>query len=304
VVSDDGTDTGKGTLKLGISKTCTDGQAFFDNFKLYYCGTQEMYLSADNTDATKIDQATYQYPVRLNLRRAFTKDAWNAIVLPMNLSGDQVKAAFSTKGDAKLSKLVGINPNKDTQILFEKVDLDKEGLTAGKCYVVYVTKDPDVKKGETYTYRYNNVNTKKDGPLYQIEGVTQTKYTNTTVFYTTEDGKIDFVGYYYKPVDKAPIGSYIMGDGKMYWLDQASTIYGTTWVLTDKGTGAKPYSVCINGVEDNTATGISGLIYSNAKATSNKIFNLNGQMVKSGSSSTEDLPKGIYIINGKKCVVK
>jgi hypothetical protein len=152
--------------------------------------------------------------------------------------------------------------------------------------------------------KYNNISMTKEGPLYQIEGVTQTAYTNTTASYTTEDGKINFVGYYYKLKDGAAKESYIMGDGKMYWLDQASTIYGTTWVLTDNGTGAKPYSVCINGVEDNTATGISGLIYSNAKATSNKIFNLNGQMVKSGSSSTEDLPKGIYIINGKKCVVK
>jgi hypothetical protein len=305
VVSDDGTDTGKGTLKLGISKTCTDGQAFFDNFKLYYCGTQEMYLSANNTDATNIDQATYQYPVRLSLRRAFTKDAWNAIVLPMNLSGDQVKAAFSTKGDAKLSKLVGINPKKTSQILFEKVDLDKEGLTAGTCYVVYVTKDPDVKKGETYTYKYNNVTTTKDGPLYQIEGVTQTAYTNTKASYTTEDGKINFVGYYYKLKDGAATGSYIMGDGKMYWLDQASTIYGTTWVLTDNGTGAKQLSISINGVEEDVATGIAGLTIDNgAQTATQKVFNLNGQMVKSNSTSLENLPKGIYIVNGKKYVVR
>jgi hypothetical protein len=228
-----------------------------------------------------------------------------AIVLPMNLSGDQVKAAFSTKGDAKLSKLVGINPNKTSQILFEKVDLDKEGLTAGTCYVVYVTKDPDVKKGETYTYKYNNVTTIKDGPLYQIEGVTQTAYTNTSVSGTTTDGKINFVGYYYKPADKAPIGSYIMGEGHMFWLDAESPIYGTTWVLTDATGKAKQLSISINGVEEDTTTGIAGLTIDNGAQTAiQKVFNLNGQMVKSNSTSLENLPKGIYIVNGKKYVVR
>jgi hypothetical protein len=276
-----------------------------------YCGTQEMYLSADNADATAVDKGTYEFPVRLNLRRAFTQNAWNAIVLPMNLSGDQVKAAFGN-GDAKLSKLVGINPNKSSQILFEKVNLDKDSLYAGTCYVVYVTKGPDVAKGVEYKYTYLNTDTKTIyGPLYQIEGVTQKAYTDLITPTTpTNDGKLSYTGYYYKIIadDKtnvgAPINSYMMGDGKMYYLDKLSTIYGTTWVLKDVDPSAKELTVSINGVEDNTVTGISGLIYSNAKATSNKIFNLNGQMVKSGSLSTEDLPKGIYIINGKKCVVK
>lgn len=35
-----------------------------------------------------------------------------------------------------------------------------------------------------------------------------------------------------------------------------------------------------------------------------KIFNLNGQQVRSNATSTKGLTKGIYIINGKKVVVK
>ena len=69
--------------------------------------------------------------------------------------------------------------------------------------------------------------------LYQIEGATQTAYTNTFVSGTTTDGKINFVGYYTSQRMKAPIGSYIMGEGHMFYLDAGSPIYGTTWVLTD-----------------------------------------------------------------------
>jgi hypothetical protein len=76
-----------GSISFGVTKEATAGEVYVDNFQLFYCGTQEMYLSADNADATAVDKGTYEFPVRLNLRRAFTQNAWNAIVLPMNLSG-------------------------------------------------------------------------------------------------------------------------------------------------------------------------------------------------------------------------
>ena len=35
----------------------------------------------------------------------------------------------------------------------------------------------------------------------------------------------------------------------------------------------------------------------------NGIYNLNGQLVKQGNS-TAGLPSGLYIVNGKKCIVR
>lgn len=37
---------------------------------------------------------------------------------------------------------------------------------------------------------------------------------------------------------------------------------------------------------------------------SRKVYNINGQIVKDDASSLSDLPKGIYIINGKKYIAK
>jgi hypothetical protein len=37
---------------------------------------------------------------------------------------------------------------------------------------------------------------------------------------------------------------------------------------------------------------------------SDKVFNIQGQLVRTGSTSLEGLDKGIYIVNGKKYVVR
>ena len=69
---------------------------------------------------------------------------------------------------------------------------------------------------------------------------------------------------------------------------------------------AKFISLLINGVEDS-ATGIDD-IHGGTDCTSYKrgidgVFNMNGQMVRRGSS-LEGLPKGLYVVNGKKIIIK
>ena len=77
--------------------------------------------------------------------------------------------------------------------------------------------------------------------------------------------------------------------------------------LTDKTSG-KPnqVSLLIDGVEDNT-TGIADIHYS-TDCTSYKrgiegVFNINGQMVRR-SCSLEGLPKGMYVVDGKKIIIR
>lgn len=65
-------------------------------------------------------------------------------------------------------------------------------------------------------------------------------------------------------------------------------------------------SLLIDGVEDNT-TGIAD-IHGSTDRTSYKrgiegVFNMNGQMVRR-SCSLEGLPKGIYVVNGKKIIIR
>ena len=72
------------------------------------------------------------------------------------------------------------------------------------------------------------------------------------------------------------------------------------------GGTAVPVSLLIDGVEDST-TGIDD-IHGNTDRTSYKrgiegVFNMNGQMVRR-SCSLEGLPKGMYVVNGKKIIIR
>lgn len=76
--------------------------------------------------------------------------------------------------------------------------------------------------------------------------------------------------------------------------------------LTSTKTPGSTVSLMIDGVEDNT-TSIDD-IHTDAARTSYKrgvegVFNMNGQMVRR-DNSLEGLPKGMYVVNGKKVIIK
>lgn len=76
--------------------------------------------------------------------------------------------------------------------------------------------------------------------------------------------------------------------------------------LTGNKTSGNSLSLMIDGVEDS-ATSIDD-IHADADHTSYKrgvegVFNMNGQMVRR-DNSLEGLPKGMYVVNGKKVIIK
>ena len=78
------------------------------------------------------------------------------------------------------------------------------------------------------------------------------------------------------------------------------------WIQTGKSESAAGVKFVINGVEEGEVTAIEGIESSMevSKRINSNIYNLNGQLVRSNSVSAEGLDKGIYIIGGKKVVVK
>lgn len=138
-------------------------------------------------------------------------------------------------------------------------------------------------------------------------------------------GKMVCKGTMAKTYDKGKIisgrddlnGDYFMYKGKLIQVPSGNKngepySYGLKafrcWFeLTDNATG-KPsqVSLLIDGVEDST-TGIAD-IHGSTDCTSYKrgiegVFNINGQMVRR-SCSLEGLPKGMYIVNGKKIIIR
>lgn len=322
VKADEGKTTG--TLKLGVNKKGTEGRVYVDNFGLYYVGYNAIGLDAYQRDVNAVDHNKYQQSYTFHLSRKFVlsependKWNWNAITLPMDVSGSQITETFGE--DAKLCKLEGVNPLNKDQILFTPVDLtdySKPAIERGGCYLICVTNapDPESEYGEGKEYKFivkseGDAAVSKDmvfpyGNIYNIEGVScpegMVTPDNSTVEVT--GGKLSYTYFYHRP-EYAPAGSYVMSGGKMYHIPNNWTgLLGTCWYITDLSQDGKTLQLMVNG--EGGTTDINGIVTELPGDNAHEgVYNINGQKVADGTS-LKNLPKGIYIMNGKKYVIK
>lgn len=323
VKADEGSKTGTGTLYIGAGKKANgEGYAFFDNFQLFYMGNKEWYLDATNTNTYEfaITDGTpsginhnptgenhYEYPVTYNIRRYFNVGKWESLILPCTLTGDQVKQTFGGDLGVKLSAFEKV---EGTCVYFKAVDLDNEGIVAGKPYIIKVGKDADIKtKDIEYTFPWgNDAKVKVKGPIYQVKGVVPPTFTGDGV--TTEDktsagDKVQFHGFYYDP-GSAPAHAYVVNNGNMYHLTSAwNSFVGTSWyvTITDAQGNAKALSFSFDG--DSSTTAIENVTRQEDAAvqTDGFVYNLSGQRVGTRNNMS-NLSSGIYVVAGKKVVVK
>ena len=106
-------------------------------------------------------------------------------------------------------------------------------------------------------------------------------------------------------------GSYFFDNGKMYHSSSDPVEYRarglrgfSCWFKPVDGKSQNA-QLTIDGVSQGT-TGIEDILADYEQPVSrfaNGIYNLNGQLVKQGNS-TAGLPSGMYIVNGKKCIVR
>lgn len=325
-------------IEFGNENTSETGAfnypVFADNFQVFYDNIEYVtYISANNAVDANIDRYAYEQPVELYVRRAFTKGKWNSIVLPFDIDEENVTTAFGN--DARLSKLEGINPERPTQIKFNYTST----LKAGECGLIWIPESAvavcetssDSKGFKVLGYPITSSTPKNEiagklinktfsGPLYNFGNVTRPDndsnddgyvvFSNTvSKNYETTAGTLAYEGYYYKPKKDGnnelwPGGSYIVYDGNMYHLSSDWGVkYATMWYLEDVSEVKMSRTFVINGIADNTVTEISGVVIDNGKAETGRIYNLNGQYM-GDNASKDNLPKGLYIMNGKKFIVR
>ena len=322
------------TLRLGVGKDEEGGRVYMDNMTLTYMGNPQEKSYGFGVDAygdyDAVDPYTYSkdgYVFYLSRKFVGSNEGngWNSLTLPVNLSPSQLRRAFGN--DMKLVKLVGVNQQNTQQILFKPVNLSGgEGLEAGECYLVKVTNGPvgsdtgtegnpfefnriDESKGDA---AYNDIDKVKYhyGYVYSFEGVScPDGISNGAVSGTTDDGKLKWTTHYYHPSSPensyaAPKGSYVMSGGDMYHLSSewSDGLIGTAWYIeeTNPTQGTKTF-VIDNG---NGTTDINGIVTETpAEKAVEGVYTINGQKIAS-DKSLNDLPKGIYIVNGKKHIVR
>ena len=128
------------------------------------------------------------------------------------------------------------------------------------------------------------------------------------------DEKADHYGAYefndHKIIDGRDnlIGSYFFDQGNLYYSskDRVRGLRGfSCWFKPVDSSEHTKLNLYIDGVANGT-TGIDEVAFGDEEPTGKAakgIYNMNGQLVSNGSDTT-NLPAGMYIVNGKKCVVR
>ena len=254
------------------------------------CPEEFLVLDEDETldDNRNLTKATMVF------HRTFTTGKWNSLILPVDMNAEQVKAAFGEK-----AKIARFNRLKDKWIYFDTQAENNLHIEKNVPYIINPTKQPTA---VNRTYNVGGENTKHiNGLVYTVTGIAyddqtaklqqeDTEYTNGMTHYGS-----------YKNPTCVPADSYILrlaGDMVHTAVEHPSIKSYRTWLRETTPSG-ETLQMRVEQ-NDGPSTGIK-VIEETAK-NANAVYNVNG--MRMNSSNTNNLPKGVYIINNKKVVIK
>ena len=242
----------------------------------------------------------------VKLDRTFYKNYWNAICLPYSINRRQIEKVF---GDGTMVVLMKEIDTSKKKVMF--IEHANQDIIAGYPYLIFPTKKDDTEK--TDHTAINGITTRAtfgeaNSPLFSVgtDGNTYSSakpmQSDALVFKGTFTNTTLNEGSYV--VTNKGVLSRIPEDG-MKIKPYRSYIY-----FNRQTAGAKAISLQdmnVNGFEndkDNT-TGIENLLFESGILThSADVYSIDGQLVRSKALNFNGLPKGVYIVNGKKYVKK
>ena len=254
------------------------------------CPEEFLVLDEDETldDNRSLTKATMVF------HRTFTTDKWNSLILPVDMTADQVKAAFGEK-----AKIARFNRLQDKWIYFDTQAENNLHIEKNVPYIIKPTKKPTA---VNRTYNVGGENTKHiNGLVYTVTGIAYEDQTATRQHEDTQyTNGMTHYGSYKNPI-VVPADSYILhrsGDMVHTAVDHKNIKSYRTWLRETTPSG-EPLQMRVEQ-NDGPSTGIK-VIEETAK-NANAVYNVNG--MRMNSSNTNNLPKGVYIINNKKVVIK
>lgn len=256
-------------------------------------------------DDTKDYSARTEKNVDVKLNRKFYKNRWNAICLPYSINRRQIEKVF---GDGTMVVLMKKIETSNKKVMF--IEHANQDIIAGYPYLIFPTDKADTNKDDHSVIE--SITTRAtfgeaDSPLFSV-GTDEKTYpgaemqSDALVFKGTFTNTTLTEGSYV--VTNNGVLSRISKDG-MNIRPYRSYIY-----FNRQTAGAKAIllqNMNVNGFEndeDNT-TGIENLLFESGILThSADVYSIDGQLVRSKALNFNGLPKGVYIVNGKKYVKK
>lgn len=264
------------------------------------------------------DKSVKRYKDNLTMyfKRTFVPGEWNSVILPVNLTKAQFEEAFGAT--AKLSEARKVYQDEKSLVIgFKAVEETFEGvyLQANKPYIIWVD-ETTVADHQGKTWTTNDVGS-ITGEIYMVRKTTEGvgvsfTYDETMGKPSTEDFEISpsitsnqglesllFQGGYDNH-QSLEIDDYGWNEGNLYHLKKAHTMKGYRCWLTPTWASASQSQTTLSfGFGQGDVTGLETVSSADEQGEL-KVFNLQGQRL----SSLEGVQPGIYIVNGKKMVVK
>lgn len=253
------------------------------------CPEEFLVLDEDETldDNRSLTKATMVF------HRTFTTKQWNSLILPVDMTADQVKAAFGA--DAKIARF---NRLQDKWIYFDTQAENNLHIEKNVPYIIKPTKEPTA---VNRTYNVGGENTKHiNGLVYTVTGIIYEGLPNLQQEDIKFTSGMTHYGSYTNPT-VVPADSYILhrsGDMVHTAVEHKNIKSYRTWLRETTPSG-ETLQMRVEQ-NDGPSTGIK-VIEETAK-NANAVYNVNG--MRMNSSNTNNLPKGVYIINNKKVVIK
>lgn len=321
-----------------------DEWTVFDDFRILYAAkdVKEDLILDENRDNLSylVNCKNPMENKTLHLNKTFTLDKWNSFILPVNLNKTQVLATFGA--NARLAKLTRLTDTGIEFTSVDLLDDDsKPAIEAYVPYIIFPKKNPGQTEAYTANYEQNNQSDLLDITIsanHYVIGKVSMPSTVLLEKMNTEkwilkdpvgNNGITANGTFARTFGTKQIDN---GDGTYTWTNDGSIIpdrptlehsyffaNGNMYHSTGRPRGLRGFSCwfettgaqkslkfTLDGVTQSGTTGIEDILADYEQPVSrfaNGIYNLNGQLVKQGNS-TAGLPSGMYIVNGKKCIVR
>lgn len=261
----------------------------------------------------------YKDNLTMYFKRTFVPGKWNSVILPVNLTKAQFEEAFGAT--AKLSEAREVYQDEKSLVIgFKPVEETFVGdqtvyLQANKPYIIWVD-EATVAEHTNKTWTTNDVGS-ITGEIYmvdktQVDGVSYTYNEATALNPVSEpfpigegiDASWGLTGLQfqasYDPAQSLVIGDYGWNAGNLYHLRKAHTMKGYRCWLTPTWASASQSQTTLSfGFGQGELTGVETTPSAEQQGEL-KIFNLQGQRI----NGLDGVQPGIYIVNGKKMVVK
>ena len=284
-----------------------------------------------------------RYSGAVSLERTLQKDMWNSFSCPIPLTGEQVRSAFGEDAVlAELNSIGNMSWNSNV-IDFKTVELKPVNpldtvVHPGKFYLLWPKADPitgedplgrektfyslgrnffsvnpeDSEASSSYEHQVVDLNDYTED--YTVSSYNDANDGHAYVTYVRTPGFSEFAvtnGIYTGSTANgifAPKGSYVLSRGKFYEINKDTPIKGFRgWITLDHSIfddSSSSVKIAFDGVIDN-GEGISDIDMTEfvplPVSADTAVYNLSG--VKVGVVG-DHLKKGIYIVRGKKFVVK